>query len=372
MPNPTEQSAFLGGTIATNASGSRTFAFGSTRENVTSLRTVLANGDIVTARRGQYVAKNNVLTFMAKSGAIYEVPIPTYRMPAVKNAAGLYVAPNVDLVDLLVGSEGILGVTTEIGLSIQPRKEIETYLLFFSSEKDALEFVGAMRSDRNDQEQETKVLSLEYANNSALQITKNERISPKARAAVEVEIFAGDDGTTQRMIEHAERTYIDSWINPKAITALRHSIPERVNSIVAEYGQRKLGTDFAVPPIRFPEMINRYNQTAQQFREQTGIKHATVMFGHVGDCHLHFNFIPLNKTQADNARFLYYQLALQAIAFDGTISAEHGVGKKAFQNQPYLEMMVGKPGLRQIAAVKKAFGSERLNPGNMVPLSYLQ
>ena len=115
-PDPTERSAYLGGTVATNASGARTFKYGPTRKYVDRLKIALANGEIIDLRRGEHHADaKGIVHLSLPSGQIIEARLPDYRMPQVrKNAAGYYVAPKMDLVDLFIGSEGTLGVIVDI------------------------------------------------------------------------------------------------------------------------------------------------------------------------------------------------------------------------------------------------------------------
>jgi D-lactate dehydrogenase (cytochrome) len=96
-----------------------------------------------------------------------------------------------------------------------------------------------------------------------------------------------------------------------------------------------------------------------------------VLFGHIGDCHLHFNFITASEAERIHAKELYSELAKVAISMGGTISGEHGVGKKTLaidgRTMPYLELMYGKAGLEEIARVKSAFDPKGLlNAGNML------
>jgi D-lactate dehydrogenase (cytochrome) len=103
-PDPTEATATLGGTIATNASGARTFHYGATRDWVLGLEIVLPTGEPLTLNRGEVTERDGFLRF-----GDHAIPVPQYHMPELKNAAGLYAKPGMDLVDLFVGCEAFWG-----------------------------------------------------------------------------------------------------------------------------------------------------------------------------------------------------------------------------------------------------------------------
>src|SRR5262249_40104713 len=105
-PDPTETAASVGGTIATNASGSRSFRYGDTRKHVLRLRVVLAGGQVLEIRRGEPVDFD-----------VPPIPIPK----TTKHTAGYFLRPRMDWVDLFVGSEGTLGVVTEAALQLRPQ-----------------------------------------------------------------------------------------------------------------------------------------------------------------------------------------------------------------------------------------------------------
>src|SRR5206468_5339919 len=80
-PDPTERGCFLGGTIATNASGARTFKYGPTRKYVERLKIVLATGDLIDLQRGQLHADNHGrINIPLTSGRTVAAQLPSYQM----------------------------------------------------------------------------------------------------------------------------------------------------------------------------------------------------------------------------------------------------------------------------------------------------
>src|SRR5829696_4941470 len=95
-PDPTERGCFVGGTVATNASGARTFKYGPTRNYIRRLKVVLASGEVLDLRRGEVRADANR---KIRIGESIELTLPDYRMPATrKNASGYFIAPEMDAI----------------------------------------------------------------------------------------------------------------------------------------------------------------------------------------------------------------------------------------------------------------------------------
>ncbi|RKY91215.1 MAG: hypothetical protein DRQ01_08070 [Ignavibacteriae bacterium] len=141
-PDPTEKSCFIGGNVATNASGARTFKYGPTRDYILELEIVLPDGEILTVKRNDIFATDFLLTLKTTAGIIIKLELPDYKMPSIKNAAGYYCKKNMDAVDLFIGSEGTLGIVTKIKLKLLPLPLNEiSCILFFNSEKNALQFL---------------------------------------------------------------------------------------------------------------------------------------------------------------------------------------------------------------------------------------
>jgi len=399
-PDPTEMAAMLGGTVATNAAGARSFHYGPTRAWVRRLRIVLPDGDRVELRRGEHLADGRSLVIPAAGGP-RTVPLPRpadYWQPNCKNAAGLFLREDMDAIDLFIGSEGILGVVSEVEVALQPRPvETLTVVAYFAATQDALEFVDFVSEKvsgtfcRNGPEGASHkryltpfppALSLEFCDGQGLDWLRPTYgdIPAAGGGAVlfemtyAIEPAAGPYPPTE-MIERVREALkrfraVADWAAPteerEALRLFRHALPESVNAFGRAH-QGKLGTDMAVPHDRFRE----FYAAGQRLAGASGVRFVT--WGHIGDDHLHLNFLARDADEMARARAAYVALAQTAVALGGTVSAEHGVGKKQAEIEPgrrvpYLALMVGETGLKAIADIKRVLDPAWiLNVGNMVP-----
>jgi len=351
--HPTEKTAFVGGTVSTNASGSRSFKYGPTRRYVKGLKMVLSDGKIVSLRRGERVlARGN--SRIDLGGLHIDVPMPSYKMPDVKNSAGYFIKDGVDLVDLFIGQEGTLSVITEVEIALVKKPiEIFSSFLFFRREEDAWGFSEEVRKRAFD------VLSLEYFDSNALELlkAKNKNVPRGAKAAI---FFEEDthgqkkDSSFNKWLEPISRynaSLDDSWVamnenEADRFTKFRHDIPEAVNDMIRASGLQKLSTDIAVPDDNFAEMMNFYVDALRN----SGLEH--IIFGHIGESHVHVNIIPRSDKEIPKARAIAFDFVKKGVWLGGTVSAEHGIGKIKHQ---YLEVMYGRQGILEMARLKKAF-----------------
>ena len=389
-PDPTEWSCQIGGTVATNASGARSFKYGATREYVRRLQVVLAGGEVIDLRRGDVLAANDgSITLATEKGNNILAKIPTYERPGVrKNVSGYFNSRPLDAIDLFIGSEGTLGVITEIELSLLPKPEgFFSGIVFFEDGTDLLKFVDDAR-DLSFATRRNPVASapgsdkldatlIEYFDGEALKfISEKFPETPHGMAGAiffEQETTAEtEDALLERWNELLERHSADlegSWFTTneedrEKMRAFRHALPVSVNEYVVRHGQRKVGTDMAVPDESFPSFLRFYKDTL----DASGLDY--VIFGHIGDCHLHVNMLPKNEIEAERARHIYGRCVAQAIMLGGCVSAEHGIGKL---KRKYLAAMMGERYLNEMAELKRAFDPNGiLGRGNMFSDSYLQ
>ena len=119
-----------------------------------------------------------------------------------------------------------------------------------------------------------------------------------------------------------------SWfaVSPKdreRFRVFRHTLPELVIETMRRRGFLNMGTDYAVPIQQNQTMLNFYRQ-----RLDAELPSHYVIFGHIGDAHLHVNMLPATEAQAATATELLKEFAAHAVSLGGTVSAEHGLGKR--------------------------------------------
>ena len=304
-PDPTENTSSIGGNIANNSSGSRSFRYGDTRANVRALRVALMDGRVLDVRRGDRI----------------DFDVPAIPLPrTTKHSAGYRLFPGMDWVDLFVGSEGTLGVVTraELKLLAAPR-DVFSGVVFFDEDSRALDAVDAWRGVE-------RLNMLEYVDAHSLRVME---IDAAAALLIEQEVSTGDevDQWLERL-EAAGALLETSWIatsdrDRERFRHFRHELPERVNAIVRQRGLLKLSSDFAVPVENNRAMMACYRELLD--REFPG---RYTIWGHIGDAHVHVNILPLDQAEWDRARDAMLVFAKEAVRLGGVVGAEHGLGKR--------------------------------------------
>jgi D-lactate dehydrogenase (cytochrome) len=347
-PDPTERGCFVGGNVATNASGARTFKYGPTRNYIRRLKVVLASGELIDLRRGEVRADANG---RIRTGSI-ELTLPDIHMPATrKNATGYFIAPEMDAIDLFIGSEGTLGVICEIEVRLLPKPEgLLSGVVFFANEADVLALVADARKRAD-------ARAIEFFDNESLNFLRGKYPNIPSQAASAI-FFEQEttEGTEESVFSEwmslldQHHALSDSWFatneqDQAKLREFRHQLPVLMNEWFAHYKQRKVSTDMSVPDDSFPGLFRLYKDTLTS----SGLRY--TIFGHIGDNHVHVNILPRDDTEGARARELYVEFLKHAASVGGTLSAEHGVGKL---KRDYLRLFYSDEQLREMAAIKNA------------------
>lgn len=367
--NPTETWSSVGGNVANNASGAKSFKYGPTRSFVNYLEIVLPDGDELHLKRGQNLANGNEAEIRTINGNLIKFHIPNIRLPkSTKNAAGYYLRPDMDMIDLFIGSEGTLGIVKKVGLDLLYQvEEVLSAIVFFDDYNNLLNFAEYLR---NDNPRHLKPRLIEYFDHNSLKLLSEHHsdLPTDAMGAVWVEFE-----TNAIMLEHdtlalyeltlehtdlVDMTWVAMTDNEREkITKFRHDLPLSVNELLTKYGQQKIYTDTAVPTESFRTYYN------EMYSELNSMGLDYVVFGHLGDCHLHANLFVKSEDDRVKAENFYHNMMKLAIELEGTISAEHGIGKI---KRPYMKYMFTDEEIRGMMNVKKA-----LDPKNLMALDTL-
>ncbi len=355
--SPTEPLAYLGGAISTCASGPKSFKYSSIRDYVEYLTVILSDGTVLEIKRGEIFAKGKKFDFNS-AGKKFKFSLPGYNSPNVKSSAGYYVKKDMDLIDLFIGSEGTLGCITEAVLKVQDLPlDYFDCIVFFDSEEDGLSFVEEIKSLKK--QGSFYPCAVEFFDGNSLRFLKDDySFLPKANCAVYLEQEIEDLDEQDKildywcsLIEKHSASLDNCWFaedakNRQKIYEFRHKLPERINEFLKKYQQQKAATDIAVPDKHLREMYYFYQKLARE----SDIDY--VNFGHIGQNHLHFNFLPKTEEESFKVKGYIIEFIEKAISLGGTVSAEHGIGKI---KKPYLKIMYGEESLNQMADLKKVF-----------------
>jgi len=367
----------IGGMVGTNAAGARSFRHGAVRDWVRELEVALPDG---TVRRvggdpggvGRAEACGEVIPGLSL------LPLEASGVPegwprVVKNSSGYaldrYLAGG-GLIHLLVGSEGTLGVVTEVTLRLAPAPQASGVLLL---PLPSLEFVApgvelARRLDATACEFLGRRL-LEMAGPGISELLPPSRPPPEALLLLE---FQGEVEVVEAAIQEAEGELGRGGITPlvarspanqAALWGIRHRASPAIQAAVAR-GLRSTQVieDSVVPPKSLPA----YLRGVEEILGGRGVDH--VIFGHAGDGNLHVNplFDPSTPGIRDAVAEILGDTAALVAELGGTLAGEHGDGRV---RAPLLETIWAAPLVEAFRAVKEHFDPAAvLNPGVILPL----
>ncbi|MGH9372016.1 MAG: FAD-binding oxidoreductase, partial [Vicinamibacterales bacterium] len=369
-PAPTFAGASAGGSVATNAAGAATFKYGSTRDWVEALTVVLACGEVLDLTRGACRADDNGFLIRTSTATI-RAPVPTYRMPDVaKRSAGYYAAPGMDLIDLFIGSEGTLGIVTQITFrTLSPAPATALALVCCPAERIGLELVSELRRASIETWRSRDIAgidacAIEHMDDRSLALVRdhgdldemNVEVPEGTVVAllVQLELPAGTTSThAYDQIESAllpaapdtglgrfcrlldrcgllDRTELAApgdVHRQQQLVRFRECVPAHVNRLVGEAKRgldpriEKTAADMIVPFDRFAEMMDIYRR---------GFGHrglAFAVWGHISDGNVHPNVIPRSFDDVVRGREAILEFGREVARLGGCPLAEHGVGR---------------------------------------------
>lgn len=326
-------SCWIGGNIAENSGGARAVKYGVTKDYVLNLEVVLPNGDII------WTGANTL-----------------------KNSTGY------NLTQLMVGSEGTLGVITKAVLKLLPQNTHNVLMLVpFYKSNEACEAVSAIFR--------AGIIpsALEFMERDAIDWTLkfHDDISVNVKDDVQAHLLIEVDGNYPEILmleaekimsvveqfEIDEVLFADSEDQKNALWKMRRSVAEAVksNSIYKE-------EDTVVPRYMLPELLSGI--------KRIGAKHGfkSVCYGHAGDGNLHVNIIKGDMTD-DNWQTQVpvgiREIFELTVSLKGTLSGEHGIG---FVQKNFMDIAFSRSHLELMESIKRVFDPNNiLNPGKIFP-----
>lgn len=326
-------SCSIGGNIATNAGGIRVIRYGNTREWIAGLKVVTANGELLELNKG-----------------------------LIKNSSGY------DFRQLLIASEGTLGVIVEATLKLtDPPPASNVMLLALPSFEVLMQVFAAFR-------ERMQLQAFEFFTDRALEhVLAHGAQAPFAEVHpfyVVTEFAAGDEVQEAAAMAAFEACMEQGWVSDGVVSqsdaqaAQLWRLREGITEAVARYKPYK--NDVSVRISAMPAFMARTQALIGQAYPHFDV----VWFGHIGDGNLHINVLKPDAT--DDAEFLQQcehvtKLLAQVLKdFDGSISAEHGIG---LVKKGYLDSTRGEAEIALMKAVKRAFDPQGLlNPGKVFDL----
>jgi D-lactate dehydrogenase (cytochrome) len=412
-PDPTSaDSCSIGGNVACNASGALSYLYGPTRDYIRGLKIVLPTGNILDIERGAVTSSAGFFNisrnlFTGTSPQELTIPVPTRGSRPwniCKSSAGLYSSEPMDLVDLFIGSEGILGIVVQVRTKLLPRRNPYFALMLYTANREQTVHLVTLLDlfkrwlhdgDSSLKAEIEKILERMTGASQFPSLKKFSKITPAciewfgASVAaflspeqsrkmkefygcmyVEQEYPFGEDplDIAQQWAELISSITNGQSIKLEAEFALdqaqirnwreeRRKVPEKLNESIRPGGV-KVGMDYAVPMEKLGDLLKLYDDLLPAGK--------SYPFGHIGNAHIHCNTIPENEEEAISSRQMVRKIGEQVCKMGGSVSGEHGIGKLKHEA---LEMMLGPEGINEIKTIKKLFDPNLiLNIGNMVKI----
>ncbi len=361
----------VGGMVANNAAGARSFRYGATRDWVRSLTVVTADGEILHLEAGDEppVAFRDLHRALRPRWSALSDAWPGVR----KNASGYALdrfLPSGDPVQLLIGSEGTLGLVTEVKLALAPLPRARAVAVVAMPTPDA--FLRGVRAAG-----ELGASACEFLGRRFLELARTGEhpdLGELARDAYALLLYEVEGSPTEverdldRLQELAEGAggSLRAARTPderERLWEIRHAASPTIARAAAEGRvSMQFVEDSVVPPERLPDYLRRLDRILVDAETDA------VVFGHAGDGNVHVN--PLVDVERsgwrDRVRTILEETAALVSDLGGTLSGEHGDGRV---RAPFLERVWGSTAADAFRRVKETLDPDGiLNPGVVIPL----
>ena len=330
--SPTEQLALITAGIATSCTGERCFAFGNMRSQVVRLKYLNYNGEEVELKRDEELkSKSDYLDSYRKDFDYYR---------SFKNAP----YPRFEkAIDLMIGTEGQLGIVTEVEIETVENYDV-TYVFMLiprweENYEPHLEIYNAVQSHRD------AVISCELLDANCMNYMKDDEKLGNNEDVIFLEVKTEKfEDIYANVLCNLTKTTPDQVyeISEGKFHKVRAGVPRAIFEENSRMGVVKVGTDVQVTADKFPALLDFYREASK-----LGVRYC--LFGHFGDAHLHYNYMP---TPADLKKCQDKMLGLydKVLEWKGSPFAEHGIG---LLKQKFIKRFHGKNQLGLFHDLKK-------------------
>ncbi len=290
---PTDESAYVLAGISTSATGERFYSQGGVRDSVVELDILLATGERRDFRDTETLNFDQYKKLTLNYDNFKNAPFPVFQRE----------------VDYFIGTEGQLGIVLGARLKTIENRETKYILFPIESwiESDELIFWHHQLSrNRHD------IYSFEFFDQASISFIGNSSLEKRDYIVIEVEC----EDIVEPLIK--DKLHEALVLSREQLHHLRVNIPRAINEYLSANNLIKRGTDAQVQSESLREMIDFYRSWTKM-----GLK--VLLFGHLGDCHLHFNFLLSreNQKRCDQALDMFYDFIRDV---RGSPFAEHGIG----------------------------------------------
>jgi FAD/FMN-containing dehydrogenase len=375
----------IGGAVANNACGEKSVKYGSTRDYVKSLRVVLANGEVIETGRISKRELNKKLGLATFEGEIYRAidglleesqeVVNKIQLSVTKNAAGYSVFDikrhdgSIDLTPLFVGSQGTLGLVTEVTLETEAYNPASTLLVAHFDDLEKAQSAVLQLRDLPEMPSAIEMVDdqlLNVVDKINPNLLKDVVSKPFPKIILLVEFDNPGDRVQKKLTKKARKVLEHNAVSVQVevepykqeqLWKIRHA--SATAAAYSEGGTKALPIieDGIVPPERFREYLEGVYQLFSRNHLQAAV------WGHAGDANLHMQpFLDLSHVGDRQKAFRlldeYYNLV---ISLGGSTSGEHGDGRL---RAPYLEKLYGSEVYGLFVKIKQIFDPYgTLNPG---------